>query len=151
MPELMIPQHSPADVRRSETQGILTLHEVPAGDEAKINQSLLQAGALAIEGDYVCYIDTHDWSAFEVVLMPSAVTGTITPVVDRMYANRQQIRSTTSGVAFVAGSAQTIAVTTVAGTQRFQLRIAVGAGESVTFAPGTNPAAQTALAEFNGA
>lgn len=150
MPTITIPQSSPADVRRSESQGVLIIHGHPAGAEAVAGKSLLDAGALTIAGDYYCHIDTHDWSALEVHLMASAVTGSITPVLERMYANRQMVRSSTNGVAIVAGTAQTISTSAIVGTQRFRVKITVPGSGSVTFAPGTNPAALTALAEFNG-
>lgn len=152
MPTIHIPQGSPADVRRSETQGMLVLSSVPAAEsQALIGKSLFDAGELAVEGTYSCEIDTHDWAAFDVILMPSAVTGSITPVVHRMYANKQMIRSTTTGVASVADTAQVISVTTVTGTQRFRVDIAVPNGGSITYAPGDDPTDLAALAEYNGA
>lgn len=152
MPIYNIPQGSPADVRRSETQGMLVLSSVPAAeDQALIGKSLFDAGELAVEGTYSCHIDTHDWSALDVILMPSAVTGSITPALHRMYANRQMIRSSTTGIASVPATAQVISATTVTGTQRFQVDIAVPSGGSITYDPGTDPTALTALAEFNGA
>lgn len=152
MPVYNLPQGSPADVRRSESQGVLTLVSVPAAeDQTLIGQSLLDAGALAVEGTYSCNIHTHDWSVFDVILMPSDVTGSITPEVQRMYANRQMVRSTTTGVASIAGTPQVLSVTTVTGTQMFRLDLAIPSGGSITYDRGGDPTALTALAEYNGA
>lgn len=151
MPEIYAPQTDAADVRRSETQGLLLITSAPAGDETKVGKPLIAVGALAVEGTYRCMIHTHDWSALEVILKPSAVTGTITPQLHRMYLGGQAIRSTTNGVGASAGVTDVIATPTVAGTQRFALDLAVPAGGSITFDPGSDPTAPTAVAEFNGA
>lgn len=151
MPTLNIPQQSTADVRRSEGQGMLIIASVPAGDEDKIGHALLDVGALAIEGRYSCDIDTHDWSGFDVVLMPSANTGSITATLRRMYANRQMIRDDVDNGTLIATNVSVLSATTITGTQRFRLDIDVPASGSVTFAPGDDPTAWTALAEFNGA
>ena len=142
-------QESSPDKRRSETQGYLVIDSAP--DQSFVGQRLISAGALSTAGTYVCHIDTHDWSALEAILKPSAVTGTVTPYLDRMYHNRREIRDTVSGIAFVVATRQVLSTTTVIGTQRFQVRIVVAGGASVTFDPGSDPTAQTALAEFNGA
>ena len=149
MPSIAAKQISSPDVRRSETQGLLIISKEPAG-AGVIGQTLI-GQTLSVEGTYECLIETHDWSALEVILKPSAVTGTITPVLNRLYANRVEVRTATNGVAFIAGTPQTITSTTVVGTHRFRVDIAVGAGESVTFAASDDPTAQDSLAEYNGA
>lgn len=151
MPVYNVPQHSTADVRRSEGQGVLILSAVPAGDEAKLGKSLLDVGALAIEGRYSCDIDTHDWSGFDVVLKPSANTGSITATLRRMYMNRQMIRDDADTGTLTAGNVSVLSTTTITGTQRFRLDIDVPSSGSVTFTPGSDPTALDALAEFNGA
>lgn len=145
-----IRQTNSPDTRRSETQGMLVIDEAPASKDV-VGQSLLQCGALDVAGTYRCYIDTYDWSAIEAILKPSAVTGTATPYLRRMYANRKQVRDTVSGIAFVAGTPQVLSSTTIIGTQRFCVDIVVAGGASVTFDPGADPTSQSALAEFNGA
>lgn len=144
-------QSSSADVRRSETQGLLIVTETPAGGEAALGLPLIAAGALATAGTYSCDIDTHDWSAIEATVMASAITGTVTPHLRRLYANRVAVRSSTSGVGMSAGVSQTLSTSTIIGTQRFRLDIVVGGGGSATFAPGSDPTTPTALGEFNGA
>lgn len=144
-------QSNSPDARRSETQGYLVIDATPSGAESVIGQRLVDAGALSTAGTYTCYIDTYDWSAIEAVLMPSAVTGTVTPYLDRLYNNRVMIRDTVSGVGFGAGVRQVLSSTTIVGSQRFQVRIVVAGGASITFAPGSTPSSLAALAEFNGA
>lgn len=151
MPVYNVPQHSTADVRRSEGQGVLILASVPAGDESKVGKSLLDVGALAIEGTYSCNIDTHDWSGFDVVLMASAKTGAIDVTLRRMYANKQMVREDADSATLTASVVSVLSATTITGTQRFRVDIDVPASGSVTFAPGTDPTALAALAEFNGA
>lgn len=151
MPELYAPQTDAADVRRSETQGLLILTSTPAGDEGLIGKPLIAVGALAVEGTYSCMIHTHDWSALEVILKPSAVTGSVTPQLRRMYMGGQAVRSSTAGAACVAGTTDVITASAVVGTQRFRVDIPVPAAGSITFAPGSDPTSPAALAEFNGA
>jgi len=152
MPSIQIPQGSPVDARRSMTQGPLIISGIPAAESSDLlGKSLLEAGALDVEGTYSCLIETHDWSALDVILKPSAVTGSITPVLNRLYLNRHAVRTATNGVACSAGVVQVISSTTVVGTQRFRLDIAVPASGSITFTPGSSLTAPAALAEYNGA
>lgn len=152
MTTLYTRQSSSADVRRSDTQGLLIITAIPAGaSESLLGKPLLAAGALTVAGTYSCDIDTYDWSALEVVLMASAITGTVTPHLRRMYASRAAVRSSTSGVGMSAGVSQTLSTSTVVGTQRFRLDLVIAGGGAATFDAGTDPTSPTALAEFNGA
>lgn len=151
MPTIYTAQESPADARRSASQGMLIIASAPAAAVAKIGLPLLDAGALTDAGVYSCYIDTHGWSALEVVLMPSAVTGTFAPSLQRLYYSREAVRTTVAGSNFSAGAAQTLTTTTIIGTQQFRVDFTVPGGGSITFDAGVTASSPAALAEYNGA
>lgn len=147
MPSYSLPQGSSADVRRSTPQGVLLIHSSTGA--SVVGQSVLTAGALT-PGVYVCEVETYDWGTIEVVLKPSAVTGTFAPKIQRLYANGVAVRSETSGSNFGAGAAQTLTLTALNGTTRCRITFTVPGGGSITFAPGTDLASPAALAEYNG-
>jgi hypothetical protein len=142
-------QPSSADVRRSFTIGPLVIHEAPAGAESVIGKSLLDAGVLDVAGAYVCNIDTYDWSAVEVSLQPSDVTGSFAPALERMWWNKQAVRDTEAGANFADDTLQTLALSDLNGTNRVRVKFTIPALGSIEFA-NTVPATPTSLAEFNG-
>jgi hypothetical protein len=145
MPTFGHPQGASADVRRADVQGMLNISKAPAAAAAKVGQALVGAG------EYQCDVRCDDWSVIEVVLMPSAVTGTFAPKIQRMYANGEKVRSETTGSNFAAATAQTLSLSNLNGSRKVRITFTVPGGGSVTFAPGTDPANATALAEWNGA
>lgn len=148
--EINHPQISPADVRRSASEGLLVITAAPAAAQAFIGKALIMAGAINVAGVYDCEIETHDWSLLQAVVKPSAVTGAFAPSLDRMYFGGQAVRSTAAGANFAAGVAQTLDLTDLKGSQRARLRFTVPGGGSVTFAVGADPTNPGAIAQFNG-
>lgn len=150
MPQLNHLQSSAADSRRSASQGHLVITSAPSAARALIGKSLIGAGLIDDPGVYVCEFATHDWTTVEVVLMASAVTGTIAPQLDRMYFGGKAVRNSDTGVDFVAATPQTLTLADLKGSQVARVVFTVGAGEDVVFDRGADETAPTALAEFNG-
>lgn len=148
MPELTAPQGSPADTRRSKSMGHLIIHEAPAAAVALIGKALLAAGVIDEVGTYVCYIDTHDWSAVDVQIQASAVTGTVEITLDRMYFSGQAVHSQDTGT--LTTSAQTLSLTSLNGAQQCRVTLTLGAGDDMEFDAGADATAPDALAEYNG-
>jgi hypothetical protein len=132
------------------SQVFLVLTKTPATAQAVRNQYLLDAGTLDVAGDYECSFATDGMNTIEAVLMPSAVTGTVTPTLRSMYANREATRDSDAGVAFGAGVKQTLTLTNLRGASIAKVTFTLDAGESITFARGSDAASPTAFAEANG-
>lgn len=137
-------------------QALLVFTKVPAAAFSTMMPGhrgvpLVGAGALNVEGNYDVVIPTEGLADLEIHLMPSAVTGAITPVIETLYANGKAAKAVASTAAFVVATLQTIAIADLLGVRFVRVRIPVGATESVTFAAGTDPEAPTATAEYNGA
>lgn len=143
MPSFLHPQTSPADVRRSASQGYLVIAEAPAAASALVGMSLQEAGVIDAPGTYVCYIDTHDWSTAQVTVKASDVVSTIPVTLDSLYHDRLTVRDSVNTAALTT-SAQELELTGLLGTQRCRVTFVLGSGDSMTFD------AVTALAEFNG-
>lgn len=140
-------QEESADVRRSQTQGLLVI--TASTVRSTIGLTLLEAGALG-PGDYECDISTHDWQDIDVHLKPSAVTGDFAPTLTALYWDRIGHKGTPdTGSNFAAGTPETLSLTGLKGVQRCRLFFTVPGGGSVEFVntPGSNPAA---IAEYNG-
>jgi len=148
--EINHPQISPADARRSASEGLLVIMAAPATAQALIGKALVSAGAINVAGVYDCEIETHDWSLVQAVMMPSAVTGAFAPSLDRMYFGGRAVRNSAAGANFAAGVAQTVEITDLKGSQRARIRFTVPGGGSITFAVGADPTTPTAHAQFNG-
>lgn len=105
---------------------------------------------LNVEGDYDCVIPTEGIADLQIDLMPSDVSGAITPVIERLRANGHAAKSVASTDAFVANTPQSITLSDLLGVKAVRLRITVGNGESVAFVPGPDAEAPAAIAEYNG-
>lgn len=137
-------------------QALLRFSKGPAGAQSTIFQNhvgvpLVDAGALNVEGNYDVIVPTDGLADIQIHLMPSAVTGSITPVIETLYANGKGAKQAASAAAFVAATLQTVEISDLLGVKAVRIRIPVGAAESVTFAQGADPETPTAVAEYNGA
>lgn len=149
-------QQSSADIRRAQTQYVLILSAVPAtADQSLLGKALLDAGALNVAGEYRCRIQTDDWSAMEVHLKPTAVAGTFAPTLEALLwhegtpgtpvAHPDTANYADAGVNFVANTYQGLALATLKGVTKVDLKFTVpGGGGSITFASATG------IAEFHG-
>lgn len=150
MPVLNQFQDASPDVRRAASPGLLVVSDCPeAAKAACLGRSLLDCGTMNVAGVYDCVIRTDDWTVLEVVLMPTTVSGTFAPNIQRLYHNGVEARSTTAGSNFANATAQTLSLTDLNGTNKCRIRFTIPGGGSIVFTKGPE-ASQTALAEFNG-
>lgn len=133
-------------------QGLLIIQFAPTTHQSVVGKWLIEAGALNVAGVYGGYVPTDSFTNIDFLFKCSAVTGTVTLTgVGRCCANGVELMDAiTAGVAFVAGTGQTLSLTALHGVSKCKWSLTVGGGGSVTFALGTDPAAQTALGEFHG-
>lgn len=138
----------------ADTQGFLTISSAPAAAGALLGKRLIDAGAIDIAGDYECRFASDGMNIVEVEIMPSAVSGTVAPTLSALrYAGNFGSARTTmqdAGANLGAGIAQVLTVSDLRGKRVCAVSFTVGAGESVTFDPGTDLANPTALAEYCG-
>lgn len=137
------------------TQDHLIIDSAPgiyANNKNIVGQRLIDAGALDVAGVYRCIILTDALTNIDILLKPSAVTGvaTLTGAARLMANGVELMEAVTAGVAFVAGTAQTISLTNIRGVCKVAVDITVSGGGSVTFAAGTTPSAQTGWGEYHG-
>lgn len=133
----------------AQTQGGLVLSAAPT--PGLVGQLLLEAGALG-PGDYECEIASDGCNVIEVELLASALTGSITMYLRAMrWWRAASIRGAASEDSDAIDTVTPITLTLadLRGKGICKVMFTVGVGESVTFAPGTDPTTPTAIAEFN--
>lgn len=135
------------------TQGYLVITKAPTLARAVEGLSLIEAGVLNVAGDYECKFPTDGLNVIEVELMCSAVTGTFAPTLRAMRYHQFASSRTAmqdAGGNFVAATGEVLTLADLRGKTTAKVTFTLGAGDSIEFAKGTDPASPTALAEYNG-
>lgn len=112
-------------------QDALRITQTPVG-AGTLKGKPLTGQTLTVAGAYTCDLDTAGLAKVEAHLACSALSGTVTPKFEALYADGGVKQTAQGAVAFTGTTQQDLTITLDPGVRRCRVTITVAAGASCT-------------------